>query len=449
MEQKSYGSNVVLKSVIFSLIGVFAFFINMTWRGRTTVPMVHIMELIKEILTRENVNRIVLLSTIIVAIMATYVRFSPSENRFLSKYYKKEGLITYLMYIVAAIFAVMVIFGVGPAQILDPVVGNSSINVAGDVLVAIIVAGSLVAFLLEFGFFEFLGKLMEPIMRRVYKVPGKASVDALASFVASAAVGVMITNNLYKSNVYTEKEACSITTNFSVCSLGAFAFLSATVGVEHLYQKVVLSSMLLAFILAAIMVRVYPLSKKRDVYYDGRLQSEEERKPVNYHKGIIKEAVHEALSKAEGTPMSIIKDSAVSSVMFGLKVVSYVVSLSIISLLIANYTPIVQWIGKPIAPILSLFGLPDAQIIAPSTLVGIFGLAIPNVIIKGLGVAEISAFFVVVLSTSQVIFFTESANAMLESDMPLTFWDLVIIFFVRTAFLIPLTAVLARIVVGV
>lgn len=444
MQKGKFSEKTIAKSLIFSLFGVFMFFINVTWRGRTTVPMVHIMELIKEVLTRENVNRLVLLSTLLVFLMSTYVRFSKKENIFLNKYYKKEGIITYLMYVAAFIFAAMVVLKFGPEPILNPAIGTSSVTVAGDVVIAIIVAGSLVAFLLEFGFFEFLGKLVEPIMRRLYKVPGKASVDALASFVASAAVGVMITNNLYKNDIYTDREASAITTNFSVCSLGAFAFLSATVGVEQHYQKVVLSSLLLTFIMAAIMVRLYPLSRKKNVYYSGKIQSEEERKPINYHRGLLGEAINDALTKAEATSIGVVKESSISAVMFGLKVVSYVVALSIISLYIANYTPIVQWIGKPVTPILEMLGLPEASTIAPSTLVGIFGLAIPNVLIKGLGVAQVSAFFVVVLSTSQVIFFTESANAMLESDMPLTFLDLVLIFFIRTAFLIPLTAILAK-----
>lgn len=52
-----------------------------------------------------------------------------------------------------------------------------------------------------------------------------------------------------------------------------------------------------------------------------------------------------------------------------------------------------------------------------------------------------------VLSTSQIIFFTESANAMLESDIPVGFGDLVKIFFIRTIILIPMVALMAKILV--
>jgi len=79
--------------------------------------------------------------------------------------------------------------------------------------------------------------------------------------------------------------------------------------------------------------------------------------------------------------------------------------------------------------------------------VGIFALSIPATLIKGKAVAAASAFFVVVLSTSQIIFFTESANAMLESDIPVGFGDLVKIFFIRTIILIPMVALMAKILV--
>ena len=112
-----------------------------------------------------------------------------------------------------------------------------------------------------------------------------------------------------------------------------------------------------------------------------------------------------------------------------------------------NSTPIAQGIAIPMAPILSLLGLADAETIAASSVVGVFALSIPATLIKGKAVAAASAFFVVVLSTSQIIFFTESANAMLESDIPLGFWDLIKVFLLRTVILIPMVALMAKILV--
>lgn len=126
--------------------------------------------------------------------------------------------------------------------------------------------------------------------------------------------------------------------------------------------------------------------------------------------------------------------------------VAYVISISVISLIIATYTLIFTWLGTPVAPILKIFQIPNAVEIAPAVLVTKAELAMPVIIISGQNVAPMAVFFICVLSAVQIIFFTESANAMLESDIPLGFWDLILIFFVRTIIAIPLVALAAQLI---
>lgn len=57
-----------------------------------------------------------------------------------------------------------------------------------------------------------------------------------------------------------------------------------------------------------------------------------------------------------------------------------------------------------------------------------------------------SVFFVCTLSLVQIVFFTESANAMLEADIPLSLVDLILIFIIRTIIAIPLVALATHII---
>ena len=75
--------------------------------------------------------------------------------------------------------------------------------------------------------------------------------------------------------------------------------------------------------------------------------------------------------------------------------------------------------------------MPDAVAIAPATLVGIAEIALPVMTIAGMEIAPMSIFFVIVLSTVQIIFFTESANAMMQTDLDLKFPELVVIFLIQ------------------
>ncbi|MCD7951757.1 MAG: hypothetical protein LUG14_02275 [Synergistaceae bacterium] len=133
-----------------------------------------------------------------------------------------------------------------------------------------------------------------------------------------------------------------------------------------------------------------------------------------------------------------------SAVTFTQKIVAYVVSVAIVALLLAEYTQLFTWLGMPIIPILNMLQIPNAAEIAPATLVGIAEIALPVIMVSGKGIAEESIFFIIVLSSVQIIFFTESANAMLESIIPVTMLDLIICFLIRTFITIPLLALVCH-----
>ena len=432
--------STVIRFIVCSLIGSFLFFINIDGK----VPMVHIMAAVQGALGYGIQFWLVMFSILAVVVCSIYCRFGKNVPQILKETYRKDNLFSYFTYIAAAIFSVMVVFQVGPAAILDPAIGTSSMEIACDSFFAIMIAGTLVAFLTEFGCIEFVGRLVEPLMRVVYKLPGKASVDAIASFVIAPAAGVMITNDLYHKKVYTDREAASIGTNFSIASLGGFAFLSGIAGIPDEFGKVVLAALICTFVLAAIMIRIPPLSRKSNRYFDGTLQTPEERRPEKYTADILKLAYQDGVEKAAHSSFKCFGEQMKSSFMFGIKVNAFIMALSTICLYIANYTPVTHWLAVPMTPILSALGLADAETIAASSVVGILALSLPATLIKGKAVATASAFFVVVLSTCQIIFFTESANAILESDIPLNFWDLVLIFIIRTIILIPVVALLAH-----
>lgn len=444
--EKNKGKSL-LKFLVFSIFGVVFFFVNVDIGGVSKVPLIHVIDGLKELLGLSAGSILVMIITIGVLIMDIWSRFEACPA-FIKEYFKKRSLFNTIGYVLAAIFSIMVIFNIGPECVLNEAVGANSVKIARDVFFSIVVSGVFVTALLEFGLLEYIGTLLEPIMRVVFKLPGKASIDALTSFVCSPAVGVMVTNNLYKGKVYTAKEAVAITTGFSFVSLGAYAFLSELAGCGEYYTMLIVVSLVLAFVVAAIMIRIPPISKKGDTFYDGTEQTEEQRKSKGYHVEIFKEAYAVALEKAGNASVKSFADGFKSAFMFGFKVTSYVVSLSVLCLILANYTPVISWLGIPIRPILELLQIPDAAAIAPATLAAFVAMSLPSTLISTAGVSAMAAFYIVVLSTCQVIFFTESANAMLDSEIPVSFVDLLVIFIERTVILIPLVALATHLVFG-
>ena len=426
------------KFIIGSIIGVTVFFIPI-YDGM--VPLVLIVNFFKDAMSGA-VDFLVL--ALIASLVGTYIagKFFGVER--CKKYHEQDGKIKGVLYILALIFAIMILTNTGPEFILDGDVGGLAYSLAGSVMVTVIVAASFVVFLLKSGVIEFIGTFMEPIMRPLFKLPGMAAVDALASFVSAAAVGIYLTNQLYLDNNYTNKEAKMIMTNFSVCSLGFFGVLLSIVGYDEWYPKVVLTSLVVTFIMAAIVIRIPPISRYKDVYKNGKEQSTEDRKVITEGSMHIR-ALDNGLKAGKDLSFKDIKEGVWDAIVFTQKIVAYVVALATIVLVIAEFTPVFEWLGKPMIPYLNLVGMPNAAEIAPSTLIGFSEIALPAILIAGQDIAQKSIFFIVVLSTVQIIFFTESGNAMLETDVGFNFFEILGIFLIRTVIAIPIVALAAHI----
>lgn len=445
----------IIKFLVFSLLGVWIFFIPTF--GQST-PMVAFIDWLKLVAApiKDWLTAIVCVGLAITVTIGKLTKKGP-----LGAFHKDDGIVDIVLFYLAAIFAVTVQllpvseYSGGAAEnvtflqkVMDPEVGPMAISLAGTTLFTVTIAGWLVTLLIEFGILEFIGTLMEPIMRRAFKIPGQSAVDALSSFVAAPAVGVFLTNRLYKENVYTKKEACCIATNFSVVSLGFFALLVSITDTQYMYGPAILCSLLTVFILAAIVIRIPPLSWKKNVYYNGVVQTSEMAKPGKYDAKIFKKALAAATTRAQKTPYSVFLTSIPSVFSFALKIVAFVMSIATISLFLSWYTPVFDWIGMPMIPYLQLCQVPNAAEVASATLVGITEIAMPVMTIAGKALAPAAIFFVIVLSTVQIIFFTESANAMMKADMGLKFGQLVVIFLIRTVIAIPIVSIFAHLFYG-
>ncbi len=433
-----------VKSIIGSLIGIILFFIPFsTASGESKIPLILIIDFIKKYLGK-GLDYLTL--GIVLLLFVTWILSRVTKISLFKKYHAKDGTINGLFFGLAAIFSTMVVFGIGPEWLLNKDIGGLAFSIGKSVLITVSLAGTLVIFLTEFGFLEFIGALMAPLMRPIYRLPGRSAVDAVTSFVADPAVGIFITNKIYKAGYYTQRESASIATNFSICSLGFFALLTSIGGIMEYLPHVIISSFIITFILAAIVTRIPPLSLKKDIYIDGHEQTKEMRKPDPLSLKIISEAVDIAFAKAATTHLQMFTKGAFDAVKFAQKIVGYVVSIATLALIIATYTPMFDWLGVPVTPLLNLMGLPDAEAIGSTVLVAITEIALPIIIASGAKVSTMSLFFVCTLSTVQVIFFTESANAMLEADIPLKVWELIAIFFIRTIIAVPLVAIAAHII---
>lgn len=452
-QQKKAGT---IKSIIFTIIAIIVFFVPVTINGNTDIVFGTIYKTIKSVLGLVGIWMIC--SIIIVnGPLSIYSKFiCKNKESKLYKYYEDDSIVHAIFYLLGSAFAVVYVLDQtfaafsGPEWLVGTHTGGTVFPVAIDVAWIIPVSAFFMPFLLNYGIVDLIGSLMEPLMRPVFKVPGRSAVNAIASFVSSSSVGVLITSKLYRSGVYTKKEACIIVTGFSAVSVG-FAYMAIeTAGLAEHFLLVYFLALLITLIISFFMARIPPLSTKESVFIDGRKQTKEDiQRERHSDEGALKKGVERAIKKAYTAPnlFTEIKSSLKDGYFVLPKVISLLAAVGTVAMIVANYTPVFNWIGKVFEPLLMLLQVPNAAEIAPSFPVGIAEMFLPVMMIadKVEMLAAGARYMVVTVAMVQIIFFSETIVVMLSTKMPISLKELIICFVERTLIAIPVTAVFMHI----
>ena len=81
------------------------------------------------------------------------------------------------------VFANMIYFDLGPDAIIGELTGGLVIHDLLPILVCVfLLAGLLLALLLNYGLLDFFGALLIRVMRPVFNLPGRSALDCVASW---------------------------------------------------------------------------------------------------------------------------------------------------------------------------------------------------------------------------------------------------------------------------
>src|SRR5690625_382541 len=274
-----------LKFILPSLLGVFLLMVPFQYEGETTV----MVALLANVFT-EQFDAI--LPTIILALIAVssvltiaYRLFQPKwiqQSKFLRELFDVSTLWTVIRFL-GFVLATMTYFQWGPAFIWSADTGGLILYDLIKTLFAIFLfAGFLLPFLTDFGLLEFISAILTPVMRPIFGLPGRASIDALASWVGDGTIGVALTNKQYEEGYYNKKEATTIATTFSAVSITFSLVVIGQVGLAHLFGPYYLTVTAAGIIAAVILPKIPPLSNKEESYYQGNQQDKGETVPEGY-----------------------------------------------------------------------------------------------------------------------------------------------------------------------
>jgi nucleoside recognition membrane protein YjiH len=414
-EQKGKG---MWRFFLYSLIGVTLFFIPVTLFESNSILLDHFVTLVRNTFG-DSIKYYTLLVIILGAIFP-----------FFSKEWKKSSIdiIITIFKILGVVVGFMVVFQVGPAFVLRDDIGPFLFNsLAVNLSILIPVGGAVLGLLVGYGLLVFIGVIMEPIMRPIFKTPGRSAVDAVASFVGSYSIGLLITNRVYKDGMYSRKEAMIIATGFSTVSATFMIVIGRTLDLMEYWNLFFWTTLIVTFAVTALSVRLPPLRTEEDYYYDGEDKSGKE----DFEGSRFKYAWYKAKQQSfEGEPLiSNITRNLRDAFKMTMTVVPTILSIGLLGLIIVEFTDLIYWISFIFYPVLFLFPLENMPLLAEAVTISIIEMFLPSLLVVDAAI-EIR-FITAVISVSCIIFFSALVPCILATDINMKIWKMIAIWFIR------------------
>lgn len=433
-----------LKFLFPSLIGAFLFVTPIKQNGNMTIPIAVAANKLLNLMGNATLTIIWLLISLSAVLTILHKAIGIGllkKNPKLDNLFRVKGF-WLVIRMIGFIFANMIYFNIGPDFIIGGATGGMVINDLIPILVCVfLLAGILLALLLNYGLLDFFGALMIRLMRPIFNLPGRSALDCVASWLGDGSIGVLLTSRQYEAGFYSKREATVIATTFSAVSITFSLVVISQVKLEAMFIPFYLVVSLAGIVAAIIVPKLPPLSKVPDTYYtevSHREDIPEGISPVQYGMQL-------ALKKAENAPTfkEFVREGIENVFEMWFGTLPVILAMGTIALIIAEFTPFFRILGLPFIFVYQLLQIPEAELASQTVIVGFADMFLPSVIASSIE-SEITRFVVAATSVTQLIYMSEIGSIIMGSKIPVSLKDLFIIFIERTIVTLPVIAILAH-----
>lgn len=333
--------------------------------------------------------------------------------------------------VIGAVLYIIIYYKIGPEIIWNMDNGGTpGMILAPALLIIFIVLGGVVPLLTDYGLMEYVGTFARPLMRPLFKLPGRSAVDCLASWVGSSSVAVVITTKVHNQGYYSDREGAVISTAFSVISIAYIYVMADFVGLPHMYFQIMLAIYVATLVLALLMPRIWPLSSIPDTY-SGKAGQQYIGDELPEGWQLKDWALKLAIERSDKQTTALTIDSGIKTfISLIVSTMPLVISWGTIVLIIANSTPIFQWISTPFAWLLELMRIPEAQKVAPAFVLSFADQFLAGVVGSSVH-TDAAKFMCAGISGTGLIYMTEVGVLIMNSSIPLNFLKLAAIYLIR------------------
>lgn len=435
----------ILAFLVPSLLGIVVFMVPITDPdGATTIPVAFLADAVAAGLG--DVLPVLTVSLMAISVLGSGLHLALGSRRTLPPFVHSLFSATPVWFAIRTLglaLGIATLFQLGPQWLWGENTGGLVHGLADTLVTVFLFAGFLLPLLLNFGLIEFAGTLANKVMRPLFTVPGRASVDALASWLGDSTIGVLMTNQQHLAGNYTRREAAVMGTTFNVVSLTFTIVILGYLSIEHMFAPFYLTVVIAGFVAAVIMPRIPPLSRISDEPAAG---ARPRPQPRSEHGTLLGRAWRNALERSSSARIWEIGRHGLSNVLeMWLSIIPVIMAVGTVAVLIAEHTPLFTWLGLPFIPLLELLQVPEAQAASTTMLIGFADMLLPAVLGAQIE-AEMTRFIIGALSITQLIFMSEVGGLLLATEIPVKFRHLVAVFLLRTLISLPIIVACAHVV---
>lgn len=435
------------KFIVPSILGLLLFMTPVAYKDGVTIPIAVLAGEFKALLGNEAPLIVTILICIAAVLSFITTLYKPLHNKPLLTTLFLTSYPWLLLRILGAVFAIMTLNAVGPAMIWHEYTGGLVLQELMPTLLSVFLfAGLLLPLLLDFGLLELTGSLMSKIMRPLFNLPGRSSIDCTTSWLGDGTVGVMLTSQQYEKNLYTQREAAVIATTFSAVSISFALVVIAQVELEHLFIPFYFAVSLAGFVAALIIPRLPPLRWKTNQYHNGTTAEpcELSSKPL---KELFSLGIKQAIQRAESSrgAKAVLADGAKNAAEMVFCVLPVVMAIGTLALVVAENTSLFSILGQPFVPLLELLAVPEAVKASETLVVGFADMFIPSIMAASIE-SEMTRFIIAAVSITQLIYLSEIGALILGSKIPVNLIEMFFIFIMRTVITLPIIAGVAHLI---
>lgn len=460
-----YSVKTWIHFVLFSVFGVFAFFINFrlpeyqftigAWQwgkvaAQSNVLVSHFTNFLKAALYTGNFKAMpfVVWAIGVYSIVDLFV-LRPNKFWHTTKVAAAFAVFKIIGFILLSFLIVNIYFGVHPAWMgwffngVDSLGGKSigsfiMDNILVTICISIPAASLFLPLLVDYGLVEFVGVLVRSIMRPVFKLPGRAAVIMVSAFLGNFSVGHIAINDQYKQGRMTEREAVVIGTSMSTVSVGFLLALANISGLTNasLWDKSYWNlyfwiAFLVTLLVTLVGVRIPPLSRVPDNYYEGVKPDPEQPIKKNLLRSALREGMNQAQTQAHlGKRIAYIMKETIG--VLG-TVASGTAFFATFGVVLYSFTPIVEWLGYFFRPLFMLFGFRGEELTIASTgaVISLVEVTVPALLVAVGSFSMRLRFVLAVIPVSSIIFLASFVPCLMATDVPVKFSHIMLIWLER------------------